>query len=132
MIQVMYSVFSLFPDLFALSLLGVMLLRIVAALYFLSLGYRAVTRNSEGEGDSANTLTKLSGIGMLAVGLLLLFGLYTQAAALAGSALLVILLEQGLSRAPTDPMRPLYVLLLTITLSLLVLGPGAFSIDLPL
>jgi len=130
----MYTVFSLFPDLFSLAILATAILRIVAGVYFLVLGVQFFTqvRNNIRLTTYARVYgLVLSGMQVL-VGILLVIGLYTQGAALA--AILVSLLVRnvatrlGVTRIPYST----YTLLAVITFCLLFLGPGAFAVDLPL
>ena len=71
----------------------------------------------------------LYGSTTLVIGLLLLMGLYTQPAALAGATLL---LSPAHIRGSTSCAHHLTFLLLAACLALLVLGPGVPAIDLPI
>ncbi len=103
---------SLWPNLFAFQLVAPLLLRLALggslfALYFSS------WRNARGI------------VGLL-VGIFIFIGLFTQPAALAAS---LLLLEEGWSNRHS---RLAIFPLLTIALSLLVLGPGFLAFDWPL
>lgn len=128
-----------FPDLLVLSFFAPTILRLMLALVFLGGAYAQWRRTEELAqlrlpliGGGA-WVVRLSIAAHLAIGVMFLFGYYTQIAALGG-------LVAGLkgivwaTRYPRFfPLRRLeYVFILAISLSLLISGAGGFAFDLPL
>ena len=132
---------SVFPALFTYSFFAPLLLRLVVGLVFIDLGIIAFKGERERWLISLSTLLvpkpalvlKIIATVEIVGGILLILGLFTQLAAL---ILGVLTFCQAFIeyKDPAILKRNLvfYTLILTITLSLLLLGPGAFSIDLPL
>jgi uncharacterized membrane protein YphA (DoxX/SURF4 family) len=130
-----------FPDLLIYSALAPFILRVIVGLIFLDLGYLMF------KGEKTNWLNsfqilriknpllmiKIIGVVEIIGGLMLLAGAYTQIAALILGILTFSetyieyqnpnILKRGLA---------FYVLILSILLSLLLSGAGAFAFDLPL
>jgi uncharacterized membrane protein YphA (DoxX/SURF4 family) len=127
--------YSLFPELFFLAPVVVGLLRATVGIYFVVLALRLFTvlrtRETRSHGFKA-IFWWVYGLLQLGIGLLLFVGLYTQGAAIAAIVLSFLALESELSGKSPRGERPMYVLLLIISFSLLFLGPGAFAIDVPL
>ncbi len=123
--------FSIWPDLFAFELLGIAILRVSVAYLFLISGFKLLRalRHTVDTTSNRRVFGTLYGITTLMIGLLLLVGLYTQPAALAGAALL---LSPTNMRGGTSCAHHLTFLLLAACLALLVLGPGVPAIDLPI
>ena len=130
-----------FPDLLTYGLLAPFILRVVAGFIFVNLG-ALVFKNEKERWLSSLTILKIPnprialkilGAIEIAGGVMLVLGLYTQIAALVLGLL-------TFAEAYTEYKDPLilkrnyvfYILLLSITLSLLLSGAGAFAIDLPL
>ena len=114
---------SLWPNLFAFQLVAPLLLRLAAAISLAWLGYSL--------GKSGARKQKLLGLVLGFGSLLLIIGLWIQPTALA----LFLITDALLIHKPagaTLQHRLFYLLLATILLSLLVLGPGLFTFDLPL
>ncbi len=132
---------SVFPNMLAFGLLAPFLLRIALGLVFLSFGKYKL---GKGRASKAAFFDSLGwkpgayvalgiGIAELAIGLLLVVGLYTQVAALASSLILIgALLLKKKSADGIESSRGFLALLLVIALSLVVSGAGAFAFDLPL
>jgi hypothetical protein len=87
----MYSVFSLFPELFTFSILAIALLRITAGTFFILLAKRHLhAARAEQRHRRTGIVFALS---ELVTGILLFVGLFTQAAALAAMALMAFALS---------------------------------------
>lgn len=131
---------SLFPQILFLAPLGTTLLRIVAGVYVLYIAYRVAADTEEYQkerfpivGHAPSWLLWLGAIITFAIGLLLVIGLYTQAAAiLAGlTALKIAIVDRWYGRImPLSTAAA--ILLFFVCLSLLVSGPGIYAFDLPL
>ena len=132
---------SIFPALLAYNLAVPLIFRIAVGLIFICFGYSNLKKNRE-EKISALAWFKLhSGKNWLILialieilgGTLLFIGLYTQVAALVLSivTLVGILAKQKNPDVLKLSAGFLYLLLL-VTLSLLLLGPGFYAFDLPL
>ena len=130
-----------FPDLLTYSLLAPFILRLVAGLVFIDLGILALKNEKKRWLVSLSVLkipkpkTALRVLGAIEAigGLMLIFGFYTQIAALV-LALLTFCESYVEYKDPGILKRNLvfYVMLLAMVLSLLFSGAGAFAIDLPL
>lgn len=132
---------SLFPSLLDFGLFAPTLLRLVAGLIFIDLGYLVLTSEKSSWDWLCNAMglkpsvfwRRLLGYIEIIGGILLIIGLYTQGAALLLAILVLIelIIEY---KEPTFVKRDLafYVLLLTLTFSLLLTGPGLIAFDLPL
>ena len=131
---------SLFPQILFLAPAGTALLRIAAGITFIYWGYFYWTHLSDISGERLPIVGEvpawLVSIGALlsaATGVLLLVGLWTQAAAIVGAlgALKSIVLGKRYPEVFPFP-RSASLLLLVICLSLVVSGAGAFAFDFPL
>jgi len=129
-----------FPDLFTYGLLGATLIRItIGAFFFYSAvqHYRGRKETAQLLSPLMGALSKRTGIVLTAiemiVGLLLVMGAWTQIVAIVAIVLCIksLLLKSKLtSLAPFS--HSTYILLLVMSLSLLVLGGGAFGFDIPM
>ena len=125
-----------FPDLLVLGFFAPTLLRIAVAVVLLYLAYQQYMRKQEIIALRSSFGTSLSWAAIIfniVVALMLLFGYYTQVAAL----LVVASQAYGLwanKRYPSVVIVPnsTVVLLIIISLSLLISGGGAFAQDLRL
>jgi uncharacterized membrane protein YphA (DoxX/SURF4 family) len=127
-----------FPSLFAWSLLAPFLLRVVIGYFFIrsgsaALGKGAADRNETIAAARYKThpaVATATGIIELLAGILLLIGLFTQIAAailgLIAAAKIIVISKAG--RDNSD----LHFLIFTVCVSLILLGAGAFALDLPL
>jgi uncharacterized membrane protein YphA (DoxX/SURF4 family)/tRNA(Leu) C34 or U34 (ribose-2'-O)-methylase TrmL len=135
------NMLNVFPDLLNYSLLAPFILRLVIGVIFIDLGILKFRSEKERWMASFNTLglrpadlfVPLYGLVQLAGGVLLVVGLWTQAAAL----IFVILtgIELYIEWSAKEILKRdmvFYVLLFAISLSILVTGAGAYAIDLPL
>lgn len=120
-----------FPDLLTYSLLAPFLLRVVAGLIFIDLGVLAFKNKKKV--PSPALAVKIFGLIEIVGGVMFVLGFYTQIAALV-LAIFTFVETYIEYRSPEILKRNLvfYILLLTISLSLLLSGAGAFAIDLPL
>lgn len=109
---------SLFPQLLDFQFYGPLILRLGASLVFLGWGWRKFSADNK---DIFGWIELLGG-------LLLFAGLFTQGAALA------LIVEYSIIRfvKGNSGGRSLDILIYTILISLLVLGPGMYGFDLPL
>lgn len=118
---------SVFPELLNYSLAGVFILRLALGLLFIKYGIVKIFLKKSG-------WWKTIGAVELVCGVLLAVGLFTQPAALLVSVLMFgaiaikIKTKNEVLKSPYD----FYLLLIVVSLSLLFLGPGIFSFDLPL
>lgn len=131
--------FSLFPDVFFLSPFAYTLLRFTAGIVFLLAAWTHYERREELGEISFIVVGKGTWIPILATvvealtGLGLVFGVYTQAAAIIGA---IVAAKFFIWKRHYSAMFPLSrtasALLFVICLSLVVTGAGAFAFDLPL
>ena len=121
--------FSVWPELFTFELLAIALLRVVVGYFFLLLGAKLLHAVYVAQGSTVllRSITVLYGLAQITVGIMLVAGYLTQPAALAGIILTMIPLQHY-----STCERHVQLLLFSISLSLLFLGPGAFAVDLPL
>lgn len=130
-----------FPDLLTYSLLAPFILRLVAGLVFVDLGILLFKSEKERWLASLSVLRipnpkiAIKILGMIEVvgGIMLILGLYTQIASLILA--LFVFTETYIEYKQPEILKRnfvFYIMLLTIVLSLLLSGAGAFAIDLPL
>lgn len=131
---------SIFPDLLTFWLLAPFLLRVVVGLIFTYFGFIKIWK----ERDRRISFFKKIGFGAgvvlfwiisiteLVGGILLMMGLFTQLVALILSIITIGAIYVKI-RKPSrlDNSLEFFTLLLAVLLSLLVLGPGFWAIDLP-
>ncbi len=131
---------NVFPQLLDFNFFAPTLLRLSAACFFLYLAYVHVQRRVE-IGNTKFLIIGAAGVWVAwvlviieaAVSLGLLFGYYTQIAALLGVLIMIKHLVWAKKYPRVFPFcRTECVLLLIICLSLLLTGAGAFAFDLPL
>lgn len=130
-----------FPELLMYSLLGPFVLRIVIGLIFLDLGLLKFKSEKERWLASFETLGLRPASLLLPIyallqvigGLMLLVGLWTQIAALAFVIFTGIeLYVEWKAREILKRDMVFYLLIFTISLSLLLTGAGTYAIDIPL
>lgn len=130
---------SLFPELYSWSFFAPMLLRIVLGLFVLSAAWHAYQKAKAARTHFRGALREeviscviLSGV-LLADSVLLVIGLYLQLAAViaCASGVVALWLKKGQSSEVPESTWA-YILMTIIALSLVVLGPGAYAVDLPL
>jgi len=125
---------SLFPALFSFTLPVIFILRITVGIFFLMFGMRLLqaARVAYAHGVFVGIVGYLYGLTKLTVGLLLLMGAYTQLAAILGMFLAILTFLQESSTRTNSSAQQVQILLFVICLSLLFLGPGMLSFDIPL
>ena len=130
-----------FPDLLAYGLLAPFLLRITLGLVFVRFGWHKCGRGRVEKAAFFDSLgwkpgaSVAMGLGALelAVGALLIVGIYTQLAALAAAVVLLgALILKKQSPQGIASSRGFLALLFIIALSLIVSGAGFFAFDVPL
>jgi uncharacterized membrane protein YphA (DoxX/SURF4 family) len=109
---------SIFPWLFNYSQIAPFILRIVLAVALISLNFSRIKNEDK--------YLKASAGAQCLAGLSLFLGIFTQA----GALLAIIAIIADVIKKQRSKM--LGLLIFAIALSLLFLGPGLFSIDLPL
>jgi uncharacterized membrane protein YphA (DoxX/SURF4 family) len=117
---------SLFPSLLTYEMLAPFILRLTLGGILFYWAYKRMKTKSSG---------KLMALGFLEgiVSLLLIIGLFTQAAALITLVILIVKLFKKIKdKAFFTNGVNYYFILFVIAVSLLFLGAGAFSFDLPL
>ena len=118
---------SLFPYLLSWSQLSPVLIRLALGFIFIFWSYRGLRGK-----DVSTGMNAVAGIECVA-GVLLIIGLWTQAAALVAAIDLVIrLIERIRNKAFLTDGVNYYLLLLVMALSLMTTGPGFWAFDLPL
>jgi uncharacterized membrane protein YphA (DoxX/SURF4 family) len=132
---------NLFPELMTFSLLGPAILRIVLGLIFLDLGMlkfkgertRWIASFEALRLRPADLMVSIYAALQVIGGLMLIFGLWTQAAALAFTLFTgAELYTEWKAREMLKRDLVFYILVFAISLSLLLTGAGAFAVDLPL
>lgn len=132
---------SIFPSLFNFSFFGPTIVRLAAALVFISGGYqKTFTRKTEWAAHLESAGIKPAGQIILIIGILelvagafLLVGFLAQTAALTLAIISLTYIILKIKKPEALPNKnSFYLLLLAINLSLLLTGPGAFAFDLPL
>ena len=132
---------SVFPDLLTYHQIAPLILRIVLGLIFISFGYEALTGEKQRWQKVFEMIKlrpsaffeKLFGLVEIIGGIMLIIGLFTQVAALVFSiiSLAELIIEY---REPVLLKNSIffYLLLLTISASLIFTGAGFAAFDLPL
>lgn len=134
-------ILNTFPDLLTFGMLSPFLLRVVLGLIIVNLGFLKLDKEKKAWQELLETIgihpshffVKTLAFVEILGGALFIAGAYTQLTAIVFSILFFCeaVLEY---RQPTLEKRNLtfYILVLTISISLIFLGAGAFAIDLPL
>ncbi len=112
---------SLFPQLFTYQELAPLILRLAAGFIAISFGYPRLFRRAERMNFSI-------GVIYFCAGILLFAGLFTQLAA----ALVALMALFGPKIEAEKKDYKFLILIFAISVSLMLMGPGLFSIDLPL
>jgi uncharacterized membrane protein YphA (DoxX/SURF4 family) len=126
--------FSLFPTLLDFYPFASLLLRVTAGYLFVLHCFRLYdfARNTQTLVGVKKVLTYALSITLFAVGLCFVAGFYTQVAGIVGALCMFLGLESFVLPDTTPSEREVQLLLFIISLSLVVLGPGPFAIDLPI
>lgn len=124
---------SVFPDLFDFSSVGVLVLRLAVAIFFILFGTRLTqaVQMVKDKGNSVVVLGYVYGIAHLLVGIFLLVGLYTQIMAILGMLLSTLSFAQGVNTQSPKGSQQVHILLFFICFSLLFFGAGIFAVDIP-
>lgn len=130
---------SLFPELFAYQFFAPTILRIVLGIILVTYGVNKFKNPNMAEEIFSSAGIRPAKLWVKAVatlelisGLLLLIGFLTQLAVILASLILIVTVIKMKIKNGFIRGYDFEILLLAIALSLLFLGPGAFSIDLPL
>jgi uncharacterized membrane protein YphA (DoxX/SURF4 family) len=134
-------ILNTFPDLLTFSQISPLILRVVLGLIIINLGYLKFTKEKKSWEELFETISlnpakifvKILAVIEIIGGLMFLSGAYTQITAMIFSALFFC--EAVLEYRESDLERrnlTFYILMFTISLSLVFLGAGAFALDLPL
>lgn len=125
---------SLFPELFAWGFFVPTLFRFLLAAYLISYGleiYRIRARNTENSNEAA--AYRIFGFLLVTLAVFLAAGYLVQAAAAVSVSLGILALWFHEKHSPDAPQtRAFYLFATAMALSLIVLGPGAFAVDIPL
>jgi len=120
---------SLWPELYDFAQIAPVLLRLALGGIFFTAGLREVIRPRR----NPEALFRLIGIAHLAVGGLLIIGLWLQLAALLAALEIFFYLTGDLTgRFHTAKPLGYLALMLAVAISLIFLGPGFLAFDLPL
>ncbi len=136
-------ILSIFPQLLDWQFYGPTLLRLALGIIFLAHGYQKLAGGSEGREQFAGWLESMKfrpgkfwawlvTAAELLGGILLIIGFWTQLAALILAIEFLVILFWVQRGKPFIGGREFDFLILLALLALLVLGPGALAIDLPL
>jgi len=133
--------FNIFPELFSLSLIAPLILRVVLGFIFLNLGLLKFGKERRGWTSSLHILgikpaylfVGILGLVEVIGGVLLIAGAYTQLVALilaviSISELLVEYKEESILRRDVV----FYLMLSAICVSLLLTGAGLYAVDIPI
>ncbi len=112
---------SIFPQLFAYEQLAPLILRLAAGLIIISFSYSKIFKPAERKNF-------ILGIAELFSGIMLIAGFLTQ---LAAGLVILMALFGGTQPKEENNLRARIILIAAMA-ALMLLGPGAFSIDLPL
>lgn len=120
---------SLFPYLFTYEQVAPLILRLILGITLAYFGYRKMRER----GTSSGSNSVIYGAAEIVIGAFLVIGLFTQLAALINVVILIIKIGYKIRDKAflTDGIN-YYLLLLTIAISVIFLGPGWFAFDLPL
>ncbi len=138
----MQTTVSLFPQLFNYGFLATAILRATLGLIFIWLAYakffperQAHIKFFEGFGlKPAVLFFAITNSLVLIAGILLMIGLFTQAAALATGVLMTITTLIKWRNPNSLPKNTIdfYILLAIVSFSLMFIGPGTLALDFPL
>ena len=123
---------SIFPDLLTYGFFAPLLLRLGVGVYFI-LASLLHFRKAQKETTLPSFWFIALGIGELCIGALFIVGLWTQVAALLGAlySLKMSVFKQSYFKDLVPHTHLVYMFVGIISLSLLLIGAGAFALDLP-
>jgi uncharacterized membrane protein YphA (DoxX/SURF4 family) len=120
---------SIFPYLLSYQQLSPFIIRVVLGITLAYFGYHKML----GQGQSSGSNSKTYGGIEVIVAIFLIIGLWTQLAALLNAVILIIKLGFKIKEKKfLSGGINYYILLLTMAISLIFTGAGAFAIDYPL
>jgi len=132
---------SIFPELFALEFIGVTLVRLTVGVVLLYIGLMTTGIKKTAYSNSMkvknyplyNFIPIIFGIVEIITGVFLIAGFLTQLMTIIGIYIFVnlIFIEKHVGRV-FDYSNLFYFVMILISISVLFLGPGIFSFDLPL
>lgn len=123
---------SLFPELLDWSFYVPFFFRIFISCYLLTAGYHLIKKNKTKGGEEKLTWT-IFGTLIIAAGLALLLGIYTQVFGVISFVLSLLAIYFKKHKSPdTTESILFYLLFALISFSLLFLGAGPYAFDLPL
>lgn len=116
---------SIFPALFGYSLLAPTILRIVSGIFFASIGIANI--------KAKTGMSAVAGILQILTTLSLLAGFLTQIGAIVGMGIIIGRIFNNFSTYDRSAnLISFHLTILSILISLLLTGAGAFALDLPL
>ena len=134
-------ILNTFPDLLTFSILSPLILRVVLGLIAINLGFLKLGKEKSDWKELFETIhfrpadffvKLLAGIEIIG-GLMLIVGSYTQLTAMVFSvAFFCEMILEYREESLENRNLPFYILLFTISLSLIFLGAGAFALDIGL
>ncbi|MBU3925838.1 hypothetical protein KJ763_01570 [Patescibacteria group bacterium] len=116
---------SIFPELFNYSFLAPFILRIILALVLIRLSYSSAIRNTDKYQRAIDITLIISAV-------LIGFGFLTQLVSLVIIAMIIIEVIKANAQKNVINRKSEKLLMIAIAISLMLLGPGMFAIDLPL
>jgi len=120
---------SIFPSLLAYEQVGPMVIRLVLGIVLAYFGYRKMMNKGMSSGSNARAY----GVVEIIIAIFLIIGLFTQLAALLNAIILVIKIGfKARDKALFTDGINYYVLLLTMAIAVIFMGPGFLSFDLHL
>lgn len=134
------NLFNVFPEFLNYSALAPTILRIVLGLLVINLGYLKLNNEKQRWITLFETLnfkpseifTKVFSFIEIVGGIMLIFGIYTQAVALVFTVFYLCLAILDYEEDTLVKRNlPFYILLFAISLSLLLTGAGLFAVDMP-
>ena len=131
---------SLFPEFFAYELVAPFFLRVILGLIFLGNGYSKLFKSRQGTTEffssiglrPATAWVYAIGAAELASGLMFILGIFVQLAAVIVSLIMVGAIFKVKIKEKFIGGYDFELLILFVSISLLFLGPGIFSFDMPL
>lgn len=116
---------SVFPELFNYSYLAPFILRVALGLILIRMSYLSITKTSDKYQKSIDTTQIISSV-------FIILGFLAQIASLVIIALIITeSIKAYIQKIPIE-RKALKILIIAVAVSLMLLGPGLFAIDLPL
>ncbi len=116
---------SVFPELFNYSYLAPFILRVALGLILIRVSYLSATKTSDKRQKAIDITQMVSSV-------FIIFGFLIQIASLIIISMIITeTIKDGVQKIPTK-RKALKILIIAVAVSLTLLGPGLFAIDLPL